>query len=123
MFECAREAMADILGLDSEVLPDWASWRAGEERPARSPDLTVLAIANDVVIGYGRLDVFDGRVGFHGLTAVRRAWRRRGIGRAMKTRQIALAKAAGLERLVTESQHANEPMRRLNESLGYGRVR
>ncbi len=122
MFECALEAIADIPGLDSDALPDWESWRAGEERPGRRHDLSVVAVADAEVIGYANLDVFDGKVGFHGLTGVRRAWRRGGIGRALKVRQIGLAKAAGLERLVTESQHDNEAMRRLNESLGYGPI-
>ncbi len=39
----------------------------------------------------------------------------------MKLAEIATAKAAGLPWLETESQQDNEPMRRLNESLGYRR--
>jgi len=37
----------------------------------------------------------------------------------MKRTQIAAAKAAGFERLVTESEERNVPMRTLNERLGY----
>ena len=37
----------------------------------------------------------------------------------MKRAQIAAAKEAGFERLVTESEERNVPMRTLNEQLGY----
>ncbi len=58
-------------------------------------------------------------MGSHGLTAVARAWRRRGIGRALKLSQLHAAQREGLTRVLTESEETNEPMRRLNESLGF----
>jgi GNAT superfamily N-acetyltransferase len=70
------------------------------------------------VVGFASLDVFPDDV-FHGLTAVARDWRGRGVGAALKRSQIAAAKKRGIRRLLTESQHENEPMRRLNERLGY----
>jgi RimJ/RimL family protein N-acetyltransferase len=60
-----------------------------------------------------------GAVAYHGLTAVARDWRGRGVATALKHAQIAAALARELSRLVTESQHDNLPMRRLNEKLGY----
>ena len=33
--------------------------------------------------------------------------------------EIAAAKRAGFKRLITESEERNEPMRRLNEKLGF----
>ena len=45
-----------------------------------------------------------------------RARRRR---EALKLSQIRAAKERGFPRLLTESQHENEPMRRLNERLGF----
>ena len=69
-------------------------------------------------MGFASLDVFPGAV-FHGLTGVKRAWRRRGVGSALKRAQIAAARTEGFDRLVTESEERNEPMRRLNEGLGY----
>jgi GNAT superfamily N-acetyltransferase len=58
-------------------------------------------------------------VGEHWMTGVKRAWRGRGIGVALKQSQIAAAKAAGYERLRTQNDLANAPMRRVNEKLGY----
>jgi GNAT superfamily N-acetyltransferase len=119
MYELYREASGDIPGLDAETGWTAAEWRARElERPNRRYDLSFLAVAGGEVVGYATLDVFPAGA-FHGLTAVARAWRRRGVGRALKLSQIAAAKEAGLERLFTESEERNEPMRRLNEDLGF----
>jgi mycothiol synthase len=119
MYELYREASADIPGLDAETGWTAAEWRVRElERPSRRYDLSFLAVADDEVVGYATLDVFPAG-GFHGLTAVARAWRRRGVGQALKRSQIAAAKEAGLDKLFTESEERNEPMRRLNDELGF----
>ena len=119
MYELYREASADIPGLDAETGWTSAEWRVRElERPSRRHDLSFRAVADDQVVGYATLDVFPAG-GFHGLTAVARAWRRQGVGRALKRSQIAAAMEAGLEKLYTESEEHNEPMRSLNEELGF----
>ena len=53
------------------------------------------------------------------MTAVKRTWRRRGVASALKAAQVAAAKAAGFSGIVTLNETRNEPMRRLNERLGY----
>ena len=119
MYRLHVEANADIPGLDSETTRAFDEWRAWElDRPNRRHDLSFIAFTPDEVVGSAALMVLPAG-GFHGLTAVARAWRRRGLGRALKRTQIAAAKAAGLERLYTESEERNEPMRRLNEQLGF----
>ena len=50
---------------------------------------------------------------------MKRAWRGRGIAGALKRAQIAWAKQAGYEQLVTNNEERNVPIRRLNERLGY----
>ena len=119
LYELHREANADIPGLDSETTPSFDNWRAQElDRPDRRHDLSFVAFTPREVVGSAALMVLPAG-GFHGLTAVARSWRRRGLARALKQHQIAAAKAAGLRRLYTESEERNEPMRRLNESLGF----
>jgi mycothiol synthase len=119
MYDLYREASADIPGLDAETTSSFDEWRLWElERPTRRHDLSFVAFVADKVVGYATLNVFPAG-GFHGLTAVAREWRRRGVGKALKQSQIAAAKAAGLEKLFTESEERNEPMRRLNEELGF----
>ena len=119
MYEVGAAAARDIPGVDGAGNPSFESWSAFEiERPSRDPALCFVALADGRVVGFASLDVFPDDV-FHGLTAVARAWRGRGVGAALKRSQIAAAKERGVRRLLTESQHDNEPMRRLNEKLGF----
>jgi len=119
MYAVDREASADIPGLASTHDADFEEWRIfAIDRPSRALDLTFLAIAEGRVVGVAYMELAGDRC-FHNLTGVRREWRGRGVASAMKRAQIAGAMTKGVTRLVTESQHENLPMRRLNEKLGY----
>jgi GNAT superfamily N-acetyltransferase len=116
MYEVARHAGEDIPGSKA---PSFEAFRAQDvDRPSLRPELCFVALAGDDVIGYAILNDF-GREAHHGLTAVRRDWRRRGVATALKRAQIARAKQLGFDRLVTESEERNDPMRKLNVKLGY----
>ena len=115
-YEVARQAGEDIPGSEA---PSYESFRALDvDRPSLRPELCFVALAGGEVIGYAILNDF-GRECHHGLTAVRRDWRRRGVAAALKRTQIARAKELGYLRLVTESEERNDPMRKLNQKLGY----
>jgi GNAT superfamily N-acetyltransferase len=117
MYAVAVEAEADIPG--NEVERSFELWRASElGRPTAPPELCFVALAGDEVVGYASLDD-AGRDAYNRLTAVKRAWRRRGIATALKRAEIATAKERGFRRLVTASEERNLPMRTLNEKLGY----
>jgi ribosomal protein S18 acetylase RimI-like enzyme len=117
MYAVAVQADEDIPG--SFGTRTFEDWRAREvDKPSRRPEFCFIALAGDEVVGYAALDIFGDQV-HHGLTATRRDWRRRGVATALKRAQIAAAKRAGFSRLVTESEERNEPMRRLNEKLGF----
>jgi mycothiol synthase len=117
MYAVGVQADEDIPG--SEGVQTFEQWKAHEiDRPTRRPELCFIALAGDDVVGYAALQVF-GDEAHHGLTATRRDWRRRGVASALKRAEIAAAKRAGFRRLLTESEERNEPMRRLNEKLGY----
>lgn len=117
LFAVAQEGTADIPGFPG--VTTFEQFRSIEiERPTRRPEYFFIALENDEPVGYATLDDF-GHEAYNGLTAVRRAWRRRGIATALKRTQIAAAKRAGFRRLVTGSEERNEPMRALNAKLGY----
>lgn len=119
MYEAGADGARDIPGRDARREPTFEEWRAWEiDQPGRDPRLAFVALVDGEVAGYATAGVVGG-VGYNGLTVVRRAHRRRGIARALKLHQLAAATALGLPRLVTGSEERNEPMRRLNESLGY----
>jgi mycothiol synthase len=117
MYAVSLEAEADIPG--NVGTRTFSAWRAHEiDRPSRRAELSFVALAGDEVVGFASLDVFGNRV-LHGLTAVKRAWRRRGVATALKRAEIAAARRAGFERLLTGSEERNLPMQRLNEKLGF----
>jgi len=117
MYAVAVQGDEDIPG--STGKQTFEDWRAHEiDKPNRRPELMFLALAGDEVVGYAGLQAYGDRA-FHGLTVTRRDWRRRGVATALKRAEIAAAKQTGFERLLTESEERNEPMRRLNEKLGF----
>lgn len=65
------------------------------------------------------LDAGDPTIAFHDMTAVRRAYRGRGIAAALKRATIAWAVHNGLTALDTGNDEHNAPMRAVNARLGY----
>ncbi len=115
-YPLAEQAYEDmpIVGLDVPL----ESWLAEE---ATLPLGSFAALADGDVVGYAGLLRWadDPTKAEHGLTVVRRDWRRRGLASALKERQIAWAAANGLRRLVTYTQTGNESMQTVNARLGY----
>jgi predicted GNAT superfamily acetyltransferase len=93
---------------------------ADEIHHLRGPAIFV-AVAGDEVVGYAKFSLTQATptVAHHDLTAVKRAWRKRGVARALKVTQIHWAKANGYEELRTTNDERNAPMRGLNAELGY----
>jgi GNAT superfamily N-acetyltransferase len=112
MYDVACESLPDIPGEGDWTPPPRERWLAG------LPPDAFVAVAAEEVVGYGIVRV-RGDIGMHGITAVKRAWRRRGVARAIKNAQIAWAKQHGLTTLRTANEVRNEPMRKLNRALGY----
>ena len=122
----ALEAFADIPGGDRSMEPgDLAEFRARDVDRAEMP-AGAFAIALDEadgsVVGYASLSMLpgSGSAAWHDMTAVRRAYRGRGIARALKLTTIGWAILNGLGSLATDNDEDNAPMRALNARLGYG---
>jgi GNAT superfamily N-acetyltransferase len=92
--------------------------RAGIPRDAF---FLALDDASDEVVGYASLCYAAGSttIAFHDMTAVRPAYRGRGIAAALKRATIAWAVEHGLEALDTGNDELNAPMRAVNLALGY----
>jgi mycothiol synthase len=120
LYEVAREAAADMPSTDPVEFSfdDWYGWEV--RRETLRHDLGQVALAEGEPIGFGTVAVVgESREGWNSITAVARAWRRRGVATAIKRAQIEAARRAGLEALTTFSEMRNVPMRTLNERLGY----
>ena len=87
----------------------------------RDAFFVALDEASGEVVGYASLIYAAGSttVAYHDMTAVRRAFRGRGIAGALKRATIAWAVAHGLEALDTGNDEHNAPMRAVNLALGY----
>jgi GNAT superfamily N-acetyltransferase len=122
MYEVAVETYRDIPGNEDDAMETYEEWLAEDMRgPGDLPEATFMALAGDEVVGYAKFSLTEAQpdVAHHDLTGVKRAWRRRGIAGALKRAEIAWAKRAGYKRLTTTNEERNEPIRRLNERLGY----
>ena len=122
MYEVSLEAFPDIPGFEDDELESYEDWLAHEMQGSGDrPEATFAAVAGDEVVGYAKfaLTAAQPTVAFHDVSGVKRAWRGRGIGRALKVAQIRWARERGYTELRTRNAEQNEPIRRLNASLGY----
>lgn len=122
MYEVACESYPDIPGDENEVMEPFEDWLAHDMGGSGDlPEATFLALAGDEVVGYAKFSLSQAQptTAHHDITGVKRAWRGRGVAGALKRAQIRWAKEQGYERLATQNEMRNEPIRRLNERLGY----
>ena len=118
VFQVAREAIPDIPVAEPLEVGTEEEWRRDELEHAL-PGLSVVALADGEVVGYSTLGEYGEGIGLHLMTGVARAWRGRGVARALKVLQIDAARRAGLTRLVAFNDATNAPMQGLNVALGY----
>jgi GNAT superfamily N-acetyltransferase len=123
MYEVVLEAAPNIPGSEEGLVEPFEDWLAHDMQagPGDRPEATFIALAGDEVIGYAKFSLTAAQptTAHHDLTGVKRAWRGRGVARALKATQIAWAKANGYEELRTRNDERNAPIRRLNEEFGY----
>jgi GNAT superfamily N-acetyltransferase len=106
------------LALTQELKITAEEWMAGE---MNNPSSTFVALHGTQIIGVAGLltDQENPHRAEHGLTAVRREWRGKGVASALKRQCLAWAAANGLTEVYTWTQRNNADMRRLNEHLGF----
>jgi GNAT superfamily N-acetyltransferase len=123
MYEVALEAYPDIPGSEDEETEPFEDWLASHMQGSGDlPEATFIAVAGgDEVVGWAKFSLTAARpkVASHDMTAVGRAWRGRGVARALKATQIGWAKAMGFEQLSTRNEERNAPIRHLNAEFGY----
>jgi mycothiol synthase len=124
VYEVAAEALPDVPGSEDWLPPPFDRFATSHLRGL----VVFVALAAGDAIGYAKLvGRPDGRTADHGITAVRRDWRNRGVARALKRAQIAWATTHGIERLTAANEERNAPMQHINSLLGFrlvpGRVR
>jgi mycothiol synthase len=122
LYEVACEAYPDVPGDRDWLMEPFEDWLAHDMTGSGDrPEATFVALAGEEVVGYAKFSLTAAQptTANHDMTAVKRAWRGRGVAGALKRAQIAWAKENGYERLATQNELRNEPIRRLNARLGY----
>jgi GNAT superfamily N-acetyltransferase len=125
VWETALEAFPDISWGDEPIeVGSLEAFTARDvDRVGIPKDAFFIAVdaATGEVVGYASLiyDAASTAVAYHDMTAVRRAYRGRGIATALKRATIAWAVEHGLEALDTGNDEENAPMRAVNLALGY----
>jgi GNAT superfamily N-acetyltransferase len=116
-YPLARDEGYPDLALEGSISVPLEDWLQDE---ASLPEGSFAALADGEIVGYSGLMAHDNDgVAEDGLTVVRREWRRRGLAKALKQRELAWARGAGFAEVVTWTQSGNESMRAVNERLGY----
>ena len=116
-YPLARDEGYPDLALEGSISVPLEDWLQDE---ATFPEGSFVALAEGEIVGYSGLMAHDNEgVAEDGLTVVSREWRRRGLAKALKQRELAWARDAGLREVVTWTQTGNESMRAVNERLGY----
>jgi GNAT superfamily N-acetyltransferase len=122
MYDVYCEASPDIPGEGDAAIPSFDRWLSGDmQGNSDRPEAVFVALADDGVVGYGKLAISSTRPGvlLNDIIGVKRAWRGRGLAGALKRAEIAWAKREGYTRLETQNEARNEPIRRLNLRHGY----
>lgn len=122
MYDVAVEAYGDIPGAEDDEMEPFEDWLIHDMQGSGDrPEATFVAVAGDEVVGYAKFFLTAARptTAKHDMTAVKRAWRGRGIAGALKCAQIAWAMQSGFEQLETSNEQRNTAIRRLNAQLGY----
>ena len=122
IYEVVVEASPDIPGEEDSPVPPFERWLTDDMRGhGDRPEATFVALHGGDVIGFSKFSLTTAQptTAHHDLTGVKRAWRGRGVARALKSAQIEWARRNGYERLVTRNEERNAPIRRLNEEFGY----
>lgn len=120
MYEVGLEIHPDIPGFEDVALEPFEDWMAHNmQRPTDSPEATFIALAGAEVVGFAKLSLTAPAAAGNAMTAVKRAWRGRGIAGALKAAEINWALANGYTELHTSNEERNAPINRLNARLGY----
>jgi GNAT superfamily N-acetyltransferase len=114
------ESAVDVPSVEPFRGDSFEAWRSRFiERPGMSPQWTWVALDGDRLVGVAFLRRYSDEAASNSYTGVLRAYRGRGIARALKLEQIAWAREHGIRALYTGNDSHNAPMLAVNTALGY----
>lgn len=114
-----NESHQDIPSSLPRVDTSRSSFDGWLRRPGVHLDRFWLARAGEEIVGLSVLSYPEQATVSTDYTGVLRAWRGRGVGRALKLATLVQALDLGVRRVQTDNDSRNAPILHLNESLGY----
>ncbi|HYF77327.1 MAG TPA: GNAT family N-acetyltransferase [Symbiobacteriaceae bacterium] len=112
--------MRDVPVFGQRPLPDFDLWKKFvESDPHFDPMNVIVAVDGDTWAAMADLQVMESGGMYHGLTAVERPYRGRGLSTAIKVVALQYAKAKGAPYVRTNNHSANAPMLAVNRKFGY----
>jgi GNAT superfamily N-acetyltransferase len=125
LYDLDWEVTRDEPGSGDDTRVDFETFvRDGINASSRLPDGYFVAVHGSEYIGLCLLNANKAdRTLDHGITGVRRAYRRRGIATAMKVRAIEYAQEHGHPTIKTGNRVGNRAMLAINKRLGFVRQR
>jgi len=118
-----HESAADIPSATPQVVTELsAREQLGMSVEGDAPETWIVAVTDaDEIAGFAYLHLYTspGATAGHRMTGVARAFRGRGVARALKTSLLAWAIERGLDELQASNDEHSHAMRHINDDLGY----
>lgn len=112
--------MRDVPVFGDRPLPPFELWKKYvESDPHFDANNVIVAVDGDTWAAMADLQVMESGGMYHGLTAVDRPYRGRGLSTAIKVVALQHAKAKGAPYVRTNNHSANAPMLAVNRKFGY----
>jgi len=124
IYEMDQEIAPDMPDEEGFTKLDYETFRKENlEASYTLPDAYFIALEGDTYVGLSVLMKFKKDKNLYtGLTGVRRPYRGRGIATYLKVKAIGYAKQHNYTKIGTDNNSINEPMRHINNKLGFKKV-
>lgn len=121
LYELYKDTSFDIPGFTGDYFDftEWKKWTL--DLPGSKPEYVFIALDQDEYVGVAHLLFHETTQSmYHEYTGVRRAYRRQGLGKALKLKSIEIALKLNAAYLRTNNDSLNVPMLKINRDyLGF----
>ncbi len=114
-----EEAIADVPSSEEFSGFPYEMFLEELHEPQMAPERAWMAMHGDEPVGTAVLPLRGEHAAFNGFTGVARAYRGKGVARALKLKTIEWCREHGIEAIYTANDVTNQRMLSINHSLGY----
>jgi RimJ/RimL family protein N-acetyltransferase len=123
LYQLGEEARADVPTPEPVPPTTYEEWEGDRvDGPLANPDLFVIAFAEERPVAFTEIFTTPDGTAYQRMTGVARDHRGQGLGLAVKTEVLRMAKDRGIPRVRTENDTPNTHMLAINDALGFKRL-